>query len=136
MKKKDVRDRLFKITSNFSESQREKPLDASEKWQQPEPAEKQESKFSNKREHPRKNASVYTIFETKKGDFRDFTKNVSAGGILIEPETTLPLHENLFMTFFHKNLNFPARTSGKVVRIDPDGVGIQFNQVIPAMSSL
>jgi phage repressor protein C with HTH and peptisase S24 domain len=136
VKKKDVRDRLFKIISNFSESQMEKPPNDSDKWEQPEPTEKQESKFPEKREHIRKDASVYGIFETKHIQFRDVTKNVSVGGLLVDTETSLSFHEDIFMTLFHKNLNFPVRTNGKVVRVDSDGVGIQFNQVMPIITSI
>ena len=135
-KKDDVRVRLFKTISNFSESQMEKPLHALEKREQPEPSEKQEPKFPDKREHLRKDASVYGIFETKNNQFREFTKNVSEGGVLIDPEPTLSFHEDIFMTLFHKNFTMPVRTNGKVARVDPDGVGIQFDQVIPQMSSV
>ncbi len=129
-----VHARILKIISTLSESQMEQLLHYLKKWEQLEPTDKHESKFPEKREYPRKNASVYTIYETKKGDFRDFTKNISVGGVLMEPETTLPLHEDIFMTFFHSNFTFPVRTNGKVVRVDPGGVGIQFDQVIPNMS--
>ena len=137
MKKRyDVRDRLFKVISDFSESQMEKPLHDLEKWEQPEPTEKQESKFPEIREHIRKETSVYGIFETKNGQFRDFTKNVSEGGVLIDPETPLFFREDIFMTLFHKNFTMPVRTNGKVVRVDPDGVGVQFDRIIPTMSSV
>ena len=141
MKRKDdksfvtkVHARILKIISTLSESQMEQLLHFLEKWEQPEPTDKHESRSPEKRKHPRKNASVYTIYETKQGEFRDFTKNVSAGGVLMEPETTLPLHEDIFMTFLHINVNFPVRTNGKVVRVDQDEVGVQFNQVIPSIS--
>jgi hypothetical protein len=136
MEKNNVRDRLFKVISNFSESQKGNNLHDSEEWKQPEATDKQKSKFLEKREHIRKDTSVYVICETKNANFRDFTKNVSEGGILIEPETTLSLHEDISMTLFEKIFNSPVRTNGKVVRVDPDGVGVQFDQVIPGMSSL
>ena len=137
MKKKyDVRDRLFKVISDFSESQREKPLHDLEKWEQPEPTEKLESKFPDKREHIRKDASVYGILQTKNSQFRVFTKNVSKGGVLIGSETPLSFGEDIFMTLFHKNFTMPIRTNGKVMRVDPDGVGVQFSQIIPRISSV
>jgi hypothetical protein len=143
MKRKDdksfvtkVHARILKIISTLSESQLEQLLHILEKLEQPEPTDKHEPEFPDKREYPRKNASVYTIYETKMGDFRDFTKNVSVGGVLMEPETTLPLHEDIFMTFFHSNFIFPVRTNGKVVRIDQDGAGVQFSQIAPTMSSV
>jgi hypothetical protein len=119
-----------------SEPQMEKSVHALEKWEQPEPAEKQEPKFPDKRENIRKDASVYGIFETKNGQFRDFTRNVSEGGIFIDTETPLSFHEDIFMTLFHKNLNFPVRTDGKVVRVGTGGVGVQFNQAIPSLPSI
>jgi c-di-GMP-binding flagellar brake protein YcgR len=120
----------------LSESQKEQLLHGLEKWEQPEPTDKHESKFHERREHLRINASVYAICETKNANFRDFTRNVSAGGVLIEPEATLYCNEDIFMTLFHKNFNHPVRTNGKVVRVDINGAGVQFNQVIPGMSSV
>ena len=141
MKKKDIRDRLFKITSDFKESQKEKPVPISEQWYQESPEEYESAKehefdFSEKREHLRKDISVYGIFETKESQFRASTKNVSMGGVLIDPETHLSFHEDLYMTFFHRKFNIPVKTFGKVVRVDSYGVGIQFDQAIPAISSL
>ena len=134
-KKFDVRDRLFKITSDFSKSQMEKPLPSLEQWEH-ESTEEHEPNFPEKREHLRKDVSVYGIYETENEQFRASTKNVSMGGVLIDPETHLSFHEDIYMTFFHRKFNVPVRTNGKVVRVDSDGVGIQFDQVIPAMLSL
>ena len=129
MKKKEIRDRLFKVISDFSGPQIEKPLQSMEQWEY-------EPNFPDKREHPRKDVSVYGIFETIDSRFRASTKNVSVGGVLIDPETDLSLHEYLYMTFVNRKFNVPVQTNGKVVRVDSDGVGIQFNKVVPAMSSL
>jgi len=127
-KKDDLRDRLFKVTSDFKE-QMEKPLPSLEEWEH-------EPNSHEKRGHSRKDVSVYGIFETIDSQFRASTKNVSEGGILIDPEIHLSSHEYISMTLFNKKLNVPIRTYGKVVRVDSDGAGIQFNQVIPVMSSL
>jgi hypothetical protein len=134
-KKFDVRDRLFKVISDFSESQKEKPLPSLEQWEH-ESTEEHEPSFLEKREHLRKDASVYGIFETKYEQFRASTKNVSMGGVLIDPEVHLSFHDDIDMTLFHRKFNVPVRTNGKVVRVDSDGVGIQFDQVLPAMSSV
>ena len=132
----EVHDRLLKIISNLSDLQKEKLLYALRKWEQPKPTVKQKPKFAEKREHFRKDSPVYGIFETKNRQFREFTKNVSVGGLLIDPEIRPSYHENIFITLFHNNFNLPVRTNGKVVRVDPDGVGLQFDQVIPRMSSV
>ena len=127
--KYDVRERLFKVISDFSESQMEKPLQSLEQWENG-------TNTPDKREHLRKDTSVYGIFETIDSQFRASTKNVSMGGILIDPEIHLSFHDHISMTFFHRKLNIPIRSNGKVVRVDSDGVGIQFDRVIPVMSSL
>ncbi|MBW2641293.1 MAG: PilZ domain-containing protein [Deltaproteobacteria bacterium] len=125
-KKDDIRDRLFKVTSDFkvisdfNESQRDE----------------KESQFFEKREHLRKNVSIFGIFETVNEQFRVSTKNVSMGGVLIDSETHLSLYEDLNMTFIDSKFNGHVRTKGKVIRIDSGGVGIQFDKVIPVMSSL
>jgi len=133
-KKFDVRDRLFKVTSDFKE-QMEKPLPSLDQWEH-ESTEKHEPNFHEKREHLRKDVSVYGIFETKNEQFRVSTKNISEGGVLIDPEIHLFSHENMYITFFHRNLSSSVGTNAKVVRVDSDGVGIQFNQIIPAIASL
>ncbi|UCD90123.1 MAG: PilZ domain-containing protein [Desulfobacterales bacterium] len=112
-----------------------KPHPSLEQWEH-EATEDHEPNFREKRKRPRKDASVYGIFETKNEQFRTSTKNVSAGGVLIDPEINLSLHEDLYMTFFDRKLKAPIATNGKVVRVDSDGVGIQFDLVIPVMSSL
>jgi len=124
----DVRDRLFKVTSDFKE-QMEKPLPSLEQWEH-ESTEEHEPNFLEKR------VSVYGIFETIDSQFRASTQNVSMGGVLIDPETQLSLHEEIYMSLFHKNFKSPVQTNGKVVRVDSDGVGIQFDRVVPVMSSL
>ena len=135
MKKKDIRDRLFKVTSDFRESQTEKPFPSLEQWEY-EPTEEHEPNFPEQREHARNDVSVYGIFETIDGQFRASTKNVSVGGVLIDPETDLSLNEFIYMTFVNRKFNVPVRTNGKVVRVDSNGVGIQFNKIIPVMSDL
>ncbi len=133
MKKKDIRDRLFKVVSDFSGPQIEEPLPSLEQWEH----ESTEESYSfDNREHPRKDVPVYGIFETINEQFRASTKNISVGGVLIDPETDLSLNDFVFMTFVNRKLNVPVRTNGKVVRVDSNGVGIKFNKIIPAMSTL
>ncbi|MBW1694822.1 MAG: PilZ domain-containing protein [Deltaproteobacteria bacterium] len=64
------------------------------------------------------------------------TKNVSMGGVLIDPEINLSFNEDLHMTFIDSKFNGRVYTKGKVIRVDSDGVGIQFDGVVPVMSSL
>lgn len=40
------------------------------------------------------------------------------------------------MTFIDSKFNGRVYTKGKVIRVGSDGVGINFDQVVPVMSSL
>lgn len=134
-KKDDLRDRLLKVISDFNESEMDEPLPSLEQWEH-EITDEKESQFFEKREHFRKNVSIHGIFETVNEQFRASTKNVSMSGVLIDPEINLSFHEDLHMTFIDSKFNGRVYTKGKVIRVDSDGVNIQFDQAIPAMSSL
>ena len=134
-KKDDLRNRLFKVISDFNESKMEEPLPSLEEWEF-EITDEKESQFFEKREHLRKNVSIHGIFETVNEQFRASTKNVSMGGVLIDPEINLSFNEDLHMTFIDSKFNGRVYTKGKVIRVDSDGVGIKFQQVVPVMASL
>ena len=134
-KKDDLRNRLFKVISDFNESKMEEHLPSLEEWEF-EITDEKESQFFEKREHLRKNVSIHGIFETVNEQFRASTKNVSMGGVLIDPEINLSFNEDLHMTFIDSKFNGRVYTKGKVIRVDSDGVGIKFQQVVPVMASV
>jgi hypothetical protein len=119
---KEVRSRISEIISGMSEAESRKLLKGLEKWQKSRPPDK--------RKYPRKYASIYAICETKDCNFRDFTKNISVGGVFIETETTLSVNENVFMTLLHSSFEVPIRTGGQIVRVDPNGIGVKFKNTI------
>ncbi len=128
----EVQARIFQIISTMPEAQQRKLLPGLEKWQS-KFDDKQQSKPKDKRKYSRKPISIYAICETNNCNFRDFTKDVSAGGAFIETKTNLSLDEDLFMTLFHASFETPVKTSGKIARVDPKGVGVKFNKTIPRM---
>ena len=119
---KEVRSRISEIISGMPEAESRKLLKGLEKWQQSRP--------TDKRKHPRKYVSIYAICDTKNCNFRDFTKNVSSGGVFIETDTTLSVNEEVFMTLLHSSFEVPIRASGKIVRVDPKGMGVKFKNTI------
>ena len=126
----EVQTRIFQIISTMPETQKRKLLTGLEKWQS-KFNDKQQSKPKDKRKYSRKPMSIYAFCETNNRNFRAFTKDVSAGGAFIETKTNLSLDEDLFMTLFHTSFETPVRTGGKIVRVDPKGVGVKFNKTIP-----
>ena len=136
----EVQKRIFQIISSMPEIHKRKLLISLKKWQSKFDDE-QQSKLNDKREHFRTPiCSLYAFCENSHCKLRDFTKDVSAGGIFIETKTNLSLDDALddalFMTLFHKSFETPVNATGKVVRIDPNGVGIKFINPIPKMSLL
>jgi hypothetical protein len=128
----EVQARIFQIISTMPEGQKRKLLTSLEKWQS-KFYDKQQSKPKDKRKYSRKPISIYAICETNDLNFRDFTKDVSPEGAFIETKTNLSLDEDLFMILFHTSFETPVRTGGKIVRVDPKGVGVKFNETIPRM---
>ena len=119
---KEVRSRISEIISGMSEAESRKLLKGLGKWQQSRPPDK--------RKYHRKYASIYAICETKDCNFRDFTKNISSGGAFIETKTTLSVNEDVFMTLLHSGFEVPIRAGGKIVRVDPKGIGVKFKNTI------
>lgn len=130
----EVQARIFKIIPTLSASQMRILLKGLEKWEPPQPIHKQNEKFDEKRAYPRKHASVYAICETKNANFRNFTKNVSAGGVFIETDKTLSIDDDLFMTLVHSSFETPIRSNGKIAWVDSNGAGVKFDKTISRMS--
>ena len=80
MREKGILNRLFKVIPDFSKPQMEKPSQSLEQWEY-------EPNTYEKRVYLRKEVSVDVIIETTNSQFRTLTKNVSEGGLLIDPET-------------------------------------------------
>ncbi len=128
----EVQSRIFQIISTMPEAQKRRLLTGLEKWQS-KFDDKQQSKTKDKRKYSRKPISIYAVCETNNRNFRGFTKDVSAGGAFIETKTNLSFGEDFFMTLVHNSFETPVRTSGKITRVDPKGVGVKFNETIPRM---
>jgi hypothetical protein len=128
----EVQNRIFQIIWTMPEIHKRKLLTVLEKWQS-KFDDDQQSKLIDKREHFRIPVSLYVICQNNGYNFKDFTKDVSAGGIFIETKTKLSLDDALFMTLLHKSLETPVKATGKVVRVEPEGVGIKFINPIPKL---
>jgi len=116
----EVRNRLSKIISTMSEIEMQKLMMGLEKWQQ--------AKRTSKREHPRKDTSIYAFLEADDLSFSDFIKNVSSGGLYIETEAPLSVNKEIFIRFLHPDTGALTRATGKIVRVDSKGIGIQFDE--------
>jgi len=115
-----IRSQISKIISSMSEIELQKLLKGLEKWHQ--------SSRISKREYPRKGASIFAFLEADDLSFNDFIKNVSSGGLYIETEAPLSVNKELFIRFLHPDTGTLTRVTGKIVRVDSKGLGVQFDE--------
>ncbi len=116
----EVHFRTSEIISSMSEIEIRKLLKGLEKWQQ--------SKLADKREHSREHTSIYAFFKTNGLSFKDFIKNLSAGGLFIENGIPLSVNRELFISFLHPDSGTLIKVAGKIVRIGSKGIGVKFDQ--------
>lgn len=119
----EVHFRTSEIISSMPEVEIRKLLKGLEKWQQ--------SKLDDKREHSREHTSIYAFFKTNVLSFKDFIKNLSAGGLFIETGIPLSVNKELFISFLHPDSGTLIKVAGKIVRIDSKGIGVKFDQPRP-----
>lgn len=131
----ELQARILAIIPTLSEEQMRTLLRGLDQWQQPEPDDAEDPEFHEKRRYPRKETSIYTICETETDNFREYTKNTSSGGVFIETASSMSVDEEVFLTLFHSSFDIPVRAKGKIVWVNPKGVGVEFKNPISRISS-
>lgn len=131
----ELQARILEIIPTLSEEQMRTLLRGLDKWQQPKSDDAQQPEFYEKRRYPRKETSIYTICETDTNNFREYTKNTSSGGVFIEAASSMSVDEEVFMTLFHASFDTPIRARGKIVWVNPKGMGVEFNSPVSRISS-
>jgi Tfp pilus assembly protein PilZ len=88
-----------------------------------------EERFSRlKREHNRKPISSNIEYVTKYGSDKGLIKNISAGGVFIETRMPFRSGEDITLNFiFPLDPLEQVNIKGRIVRINPNGVGIEFH---------
>ncbi|UCD30999.1 MAG: PilZ domain-containing protein [Desulfobacterales bacterium] len=90
-------------------------------------------KQKERRKHPRKRTFIYIDCLGNKCEFTDFIQNISESGLYIETQMPLLTDQELLMSFFHPASNNPIDSTGTIVRIDSNGIGVQFDELIPGV---
>ncbi|MFO7970195.1 MAG: PilZ domain-containing protein [Desulfobacterales bacterium] len=120
--KEEVYNKILTIIPALSEVQMRNLLKILERWQ--------ESKFDEKRKYPRKQTFVWTEFTASTRSFTDFIQNLSVSGLFIETQLPFFVGEKLSMTFSPPGADEPIKITGKIVRIDSKGIGVQFDEIL------
>ena len=135
MRSPELQARILEIIPTLSEEQMRTLLRGLDQWQQAEPDDAKQPQFQEKRKYSIKETSIYTICETDTDNFREYTKNMSPGGVFIETASSMSVDEEVFMTLFHASFDTPIRAKGRIVWVNPKGMGVEFKTPISRISS-
>ena len=80
-----------------------------------------------RRKFARKPYFMPVDFATPDRAFSGFIQNISSGGLLIETRETLPLGEQVTLSFMRPKSRDYVKVGGEIVRNIPDGLGVKFH---------
>lgn len=79
-----------------------------------------------RREHFRKALRLPVAYAIGKHAYRDFIKDISLGGVFIFTRTPFQAGQQIRLVFRKKDSDNPVTILGKVARVTPEGIGIEF----------
>ncbi|MBW2242445.1 MAG: PilZ domain-containing protein [Deltaproteobacteria bacterium] len=85
--------------------------------------------FVDRRHSDRAPVTVRIAYETVDSLFSEFTRNINEGGVFIETEQPLGLEEQVQLQFQLPGDEEPVKLSGRVVRVESSGMGIEFGEL-------
>jgi hypothetical protein len=95
-----------------------------------------EAKHSQgRRKFARKPYFMPVDFATPDRAVSGFIQNISSGGLLIETRETLPVGEQLTLSFMRPKSRDSVKVGGEVVRKVPDGFGVKFHAQVEGIST-
>ncbi len=121
----EVRSRLFDLILVAPDAELRQLLEELKK--------RQELRRSNMREHYREDVSIEVDCSTDDIQCQDSIKNLSSGGVFIETDENYSMGQKIMVTFSIPKYKFDNKITlvGEVVRIEPTGVGVKFNEPVP-----
>jgi uncharacterized protein (TIGR02266 family) len=82
--------------------------------------------FKERRKHERKPFFIVVDYSAEERVYKDWIKNISAGGVFIETHMPFSVGQEVSLTFPLPNYQKYIKIIGKVVRIDLQGIGVRF----------
>ena len=88
---------------------------------------------AEERQDRRFSASCKVIYQTGPISYTEFTKNISAGGLLLQSQQTLTIGTKILIKLFPPHQGTPIELAGEVVRKSPSGgYGVRFINPAPS----
>ena len=82
-----------------------------------------------KRRSPRTPFNIRVRYATVDDLFSDFARNINEGGMFIETSEPCPVDTVVSLDFELPGDTAPVRTKGRVVWVDDEGMGIEFEDL-------
>ena len=89
--------------------------------------------INEQRQYPRRTSYIIAEYTVLEGTFRDIFKNIGAGGLFIKTYRKVAVGQPILVKFPLFNFDQIIKASGRVVRIDPDGIAVTFNEAIQGL---
>jgi len=91
---------------------------------------------AERRREPRRPCFIPVTYKTSNRVFADYVRNISMGGVFIETSEPCMPGEDLTMMFSFPRQTVPIRTTGTVMWMGPQGVGVQFTSPCHELSKM
>ena len=88
---------------------------------------------AEKRQYPRRTAYIIGEYTVLEGTFRDFIRNIGAGGLFISTDRKVAVGQPVSIKFPLFNFDNPVQITGRAVRRDKDGLAVTFNEAIEGL---
>ncbi|BBO73879.1 hypothetical protein DSCW_12960 [Desulfosarcina widdelii] len=85
---------------------------------------------NDKRQYPRSSSYIIAQYKVLEGTFRDVIKNIGAGGLSVRTQRKVAIGQPISIAFPLFEFDNLVEVAGRVVRIDPCGFAVTFNEPI------
>ena len=85
------------------------------------------------RQYPRRTSYIICEYTVLEGTFRDFIRNIGAGGLFISTDRKIAVGQPISIKFPLFNFDNLIQITGRTVRRDPEGVAVTFNEAIEGL---
>ena len=84
----------------------------------------------NRRQYPRQASYIIAEYTVIEGSFRDIIKNIGSGGVSIRTDRNITIGQPILVNFPLFQFDNTIQVAGRVVRRDPNGFVVTFDEPI------
>ncbi len=88
----------------------------------------QDLRTKNTRKYTRKPVSIEVAYTVQDQLYKNFVKNISAGGVFIDTPAAFAAGEKITLTFSPPDQEEPIKIDGQIVWNSPGGLGVKFSE--------